>query len=173
MCLTAVAMVWFDFFYYDLFIILFYIFEHVCMCTERSALFYNKTKQNNEISSGTRGLIILSGDLRSCRESAFPVRVVTCSYRWPYWVNNTQPLWAGVLPVAPTGSTSQDSAATADWQSNQWLSRQKRSWNSFFVCFFLNKARHSPQSAFYFGIRARIQPRAAVWWQTEASASWW
>lgn len=25
-----------------------------------------------------------------------------------------KPLWAGVLPVAPTGSTSQDSAATAD-----------------------------------------------------------
>lgn len=29
-------------------------------------------------------------------------------------VNNTQPLWAGVLPVAPSGSTSEGSAATAD-----------------------------------------------------------
>lgn len=106
-----------------------------------------------------------------CTENEhFPFKVVTSGYRWPCWgrVNSTQPLWAGVLPVAPSGSISEGSAATVDRQTSPWIRRRKRSWNSFprhrlihcnppfFVC-RSSSLQSVPHEVFFF---------VCVWWQT-------
>lgn len=91
-----------------------------CICTTRAVFFHNKYTNNlhpeyNEETLGRAGNIFPVVDFLSSSESAFPFKVVTCRYRWPYWVrvNSTQPSWAGVLPGY------QGSAATADRRRSQ------------------------------------------------------